>query len=62
MILNFQEEENERTNTLPWASFNFINSILGSGVIGTHIFNELLLVKDRTIKAQDLNYAPFRLS
>ncbi|XP_018568139.1 putative sodium-coupled neutral amino acid transporter 11 isoform X2 [Anoplophora glabripennis] len=28
------EEENERTNTLPWASFNFINSIIGSGVIG----------------------------
>ncbi|XP_074039521.1 putative sodium-coupled neutral amino acid transporter 11 isoform X2 [Leptinotarsa decemlineata] len=28
------EEENEKTNTLPWASFNFINSILGSGVIG----------------------------
>nr|XP_022904579.1 putative sodium-coupled neutral amino acid transporter 11 [Onthophagus taurus] len=28
------EEENERTNSLPWASFNFINSIIGSGVIG----------------------------
>ncbi|CAH1115307.1 unnamed protein product [Psylliodes chrysocephalus] len=28
------EEENEKTNTLPLASFNFINSIIGSGVIG----------------------------
>ncbi|KAJ8939336.1 hypothetical protein NQ318_005697 [Aromia moschata] len=28
------EEENEKTNTLPYASFNFINSIIGSGVIG----------------------------
>ncbi|CAH2018425.1 unnamed protein product [Acanthoscelides obtectus] len=28
------DEENDKTNTLPWASFNFINSILGSGVIG----------------------------
>ncbi|KAJ8917271.1 hypothetical protein NQ315_002288 [Exocentrus adspersus] len=31
---SLQEEENERTSTLPWASFNFINSIIGSGVIG----------------------------
>nr|CAI5847889.1 unnamed protein product [Callosobruchus analis] len=30
----FQDEEKDKTNTLPWASFNFINSILGSGVIG----------------------------
>ncbi|CAG9815167.1 unnamed protein product [Phaedon cochleariae] len=28
------DEESDKTNTLPWASFNFINSILGSGVIG----------------------------
>ncbi|XP_057664123.1 putative sodium-coupled neutral amino acid transporter 11 [Diorhabda carinulata] len=28
------DDENDKTNTLPWASFNFINSILGSGVIG----------------------------
>ncbi|XP_072392712.1 putative sodium-coupled neutral amino acid transporter 11 [Diabrotica undecimpunctata] len=28
------DEENDKTNTLPWASFNFINSIIGSGVIG----------------------------
>ncbi|KAJ8953683.1 hypothetical protein NQ314_007291 [Rhamnusium bicolor] len=28
------DEDNEMTNTLPWASFNFINSIIGSGVIG----------------------------
>lgn len=30
----FQDEENEKTSSLPWASFNFINSIIGSGVIG----------------------------
>lgn len=32
-----QEEEEEETgkfNSLPLASFNFINSIIGSGVIG----------------------------
>ncbi|CAH0549310.1 unnamed protein product [Brassicogethes aeneus] len=28
------ENENENRSTLPWASFNFINSIIGSGVIG----------------------------
>ncbi|KAK9737941.1 Transmembrane amino acid transporter protein [Popillia japonica] len=28
------DEENEKTSSLPWASFNFINSIIGSGVIG----------------------------
>ncbi|XP_018318699.1 putative sodium-coupled neutral amino acid transporter 11 isoform X2 [Agrilus planipennis] len=29
-----QEEENEKRTSLPLASFNFINSIIGSGVIG----------------------------
>ncbi|CAG9859656.1 unnamed protein product [Phyllotreta striolata] len=28
------EDENDKSNTLPLASFNFINSIIGSGVIG----------------------------
>lgn len=28
------DENNDKTSSLPWASFNFINSIIGSGVIG----------------------------
>jgi sodium-coupled neutral amino acid transporter 11 len=31
---SFQEEESGNKSSLPWASFNFINSIIGSGVIG----------------------------
>lgn len=29
-----KDGENDKTSSLPWASFNFINSIIGSGVIG----------------------------
>lgn len=33
---HFQDDErgDENKSSLPWASFNFINSIIGSGVIG----------------------------
>lgn len=32
--LQDNEKEDENKSSLPWASFNFINSIIGSGVIG----------------------------
>lgn len=33
---DFQDDEKDERDksSLPWASFNFINSIIGSGVIG----------------------------
>lgn len=31
------DEKTAELNSLPSASFNFINSIIGAGVIGTHL-------------------------